>query len=90
MVAPALFGPYTPLNASGLVLTNPVSEPRQAYAWQVLPTLEVVSFVDLWGLQGRDVEAEPILKTTHFGGTIAPLIKIDINKHSTSLMTDKA
>jgi levansucrase len=90
MVAPSLFGPYTPLNDSGLVLANPISEPRQAYAWQVLPTLEVVSFVDLWGLQGRDVEAHPTLKATHFGGTIAPMIKININQNATQMAADKA
>jgi levansucrase len=90
MVAPSLFGPYMPLNGSGLVLTNPVSEPRQAYAWQVLPTLDVVSFVDLWGLQGRDAEADAALKAAHFGGTIAPMIKININQKSTQLIADKA
>jgi levansucrase len=90
MVAPSLFGPYSPLNETGLVLTNPVTEPRQAYAWQVLPSLDVVSFVDLWGLQGQDVEANPALKAKQFGGTISPMIKIDINQQTTQLVADKA
>jgi levansucrase len=90
MVAPSLFGPYRPLNETGLVLANPLSQPRQAYAWQVLPSLDVVSFIDFWGLQGADVEANPALKAKHFGGTIAPMIKIEIHQQTTQLAVDKA
>ncbi len=78
MVAPTIFGPYQPLNGTGLVLANPAREPRQAYAWKVLDSLEVISFVDAWGVQGRDVDADPVLKAAHFGGTIAPIIKIEL------------
>jgi levansucrase len=76
MVASSMFGPYVPLNGTGLVMANPESEPRQAYAWQVLPSLDVVSFVDYWGMQGRDIESNPALKAQQFGGTIAPMAKI--------------
>ncbi len=76
MVAPSLFGPYIPLNGTGLVLANPATEPFQAYAWKVLPNLEVISFINFWGLEGRDIADNPALQAAHFGGTIAPMVKI--------------
>lgn len=77
MVAPSLFGPYEPINGNGLVLANPPSEPTQAYAWQVIPTsLQVVSFVDYWGVDSSILEADPARKAAHFGGTIAPFVRI--------------
>ena len=82
MVGPSMRGPFTPLNGSGLVIANPVDEPRQAYCWQVLDTLDVVSFVDHWGLQGRD----PALHRAQFGGTIAPMLKIAIEGDTTRLL----
>lgn len=88
MVAPSLFGPWQPLNGSGLVLANPASEPRQAYAWQVLPgSLEVISFVDHWGLQGRDIAANPALKAAQFGGTIAPFVRIALDGAGSRVIT---
>jgi levansucrase len=86
MVAPSLTGPYAPLNGTGLVLANPVPEPRQAYCWQVLDTLEVYSFVDHWGLNGRDIFAEPRLQRDQFGGTIAPVLKIEIEGNNTRVL----
>lgn len=86
MVAPSLTGPYTPLNGTGLVIANPAAEPRQAYCWQVLDTLEVYSFVDHWGLEGRDIFAEPRLQRDQFGGTIAPVLKIAIDGNTTQLL----
>jgi levansucrase len=79
MVSPSLFGPYQPMNGSGLVLANPASEPRQAYAWQVVPSLDIVSFVDYWGLHGRNVANDTELKSAQFGGTIAPTLKIALD-----------
>lgn len=99
MVAPSLLGPYEPLNASGLVLANPPSEPLQAYAWQVIPetlpgilpgTLEVVSFVNYWGLQGRDMDAQPELRSAQFGGTIAPFAKIALSGAMSKIVADGA
>ncbi len=89
MVAPSLFGPYEPLNGTGLVLANPASEPRQAYGWRVLPTLEVISFVDYWGVQGRDIDNDDSLRAAQFGGTIAPTIRIKIEGNMTWIATDK-
>jgi levansucrase len=92
MVAPSLFGPYQPLNGTGLVVANPASEPHQCYAWQVLPSddeiLEIVSFVNFWGLEGRDLETDPVLKATHFGGTIAPMVKISISGATTRIISE--
>lgn len=60
-------------------MTNPALEPQQAYAWQVLPNLEVVSFIDYWGVKGRDLAKDPALKAAQFGGTISPIIKIALD-----------
>ncbi len=79
MVADELFGPWRPLNGTGLVAANPEAEPRQAYSWWVLDTLEVVSFVDHWGLSGREFEAHPELKRAQFGGIPAPRFRIRLD-----------
>ena len=76
MVAPALFGPYRPLNGSGLVLANPPSEPLQAYSWWVLHDARVTSFVDLWGLHGRVAAGDVALQREQFGGTPAPFVQL--------------
>lgn len=86
MVGPSLTGPYEPLNGTGLVIANPAAEPRQGYCWQVLDNLEVYSFVDHWGLEGRDIFAEPALQRSQFGGTIAPVLKIAIEGKTTRLL----
>ena len=81
MVGPSVFGPFEPLNETGLVIANPEDEPRQAYAWHVLPSLEVASFIDFWGLSGRDISTDPALKAAQFGGTIAPMAKIGLEEN---------
>jgi levansucrase len=86
MVGPSVTGPFEPLNGTGLVMANPHTEPRQAYAWQVLPTLDVVSFVDYWGLEGRDINSDPALKAAQFGGTIAPIAKLAIEGATTRIV----
>ena len=86
MVGPSLTGPFEPLNGTGLVIANPIAEPRQAYCWQVTDALEVYSFVDYWGLDGRDPAAEPGLQRSNFGGTIAPVLRIEIDGHNTYLV----
>jgi levansucrase len=79
-VAPALGGPYEPLNGSGLVLRNPDAEPTQAYSWLVLPDLRVVSFADLHSLAGLSpaqvAAGGPGLARRHFGGTLAPVHRL--------------
>jgi levansucrase len=87
MVGSSAFGPFEPLNGTGLVLANPRAEPFQAYAWQVLPSLEVVSFVDFWGLNGRDIKTNIELKEAQFGGTIAPVVKIALDGAKAHLLS---
>ncbi|MEM8936799.1 MAG: glycoside hydrolase family 68 protein [Pseudomonadota bacterium] len=72
MVADSLLGPYTPLNGTGLVAATPIAEPKQSYSWLVLDTLEVISFIDFWGLKGRNLATEPGLARQQFGGAYAP------------------
>ncbi len=85
MVADTLFGPYQPLNGSGLVLANPKEEPKQAYCWQILPNGDVYSFVDHWGLQGRSLSDHPELLDAHFGGTVAPVVTLEIDGTETRI-----
>lgn len=77
MVADRLFGPWRPLNGSGLAFGNPPSAPFQAYSWLVLPDLCVQSFADLVGLAEppRDVAQA----RAHFGGTPAPELRLIID-----------
>lgn len=75
-VADNLHGPWRPVNGSGLVAGNPASEPRQSYSWWVTGEDEVWSFVDYWGLEGRQPENNPALLRGHFGGTAAPVFRL--------------
>lgn len=88
-VAPALAGPYAPLNGSGLVLRNPDAEPFQAYSWLVLPDLRVVGFVDFHSLGGRTPDeataADPGEARRHFGGTLAPVARLWIDGDTAGL-----
>jgi levansucrase len=79
MVAESLFGPYRPLNGSGLIAANPLDEPLQSYSWWVTQTLEVAGFIDHWGLEGRSLEANPDLVISQFGGTPAPRFRIALD-----------
>ncbi len=81
-VASSLAGPFTPLNGSGLVFSNPPEEPFQAYSWLVLNDLSVVSFVDFYRLGGRhpdELAADGAALRGHFGGTMAPVLKIGVD-----------
>ncbi len=74
MVADSLFGPYRPLNGSGLVLANPEQAPTQAYSWFVSADLIVSSFVDTWGEIGVSGAEK-----SDFGGVPAPLLKLHLD-----------
>ena len=88
-VAQTFRGPYEPINGSGLVLRNPDEEPFQAYSWLVLPDLSVASFVDAHSLAGRPFEeitaAGPDAVRDHFGGTIAPILHLDLDGAKASI-----
>jgi levansucrase len=71
MMAPALSGPWEPLNGTGLVFSNPPEAPSQAYGWLVLPDLSVASFVDDWKAPGE--------QRRHFGGTFAPFLHLRLD-----------
>ncbi|MBP2708398.1 glycoside hydrolase family 68 protein [Microbispora sp. RL4-1S] len=85
-VAPALTGPYTPLNGSGLVIGNPPEEPDQAYAWVVLPDLTAVSFLNYRSADGKDPRDVGAAEArSRFGGTIAPVLQLTLDGANTSV-----
>ncbi len=85
MVSEAVLGPYRPLNGTGLVAANPAEESFQTYSWWVTDDLEVAGFIDQWGLQGRNIDADPQLRRAHFGGTPAPRFRITLNGDSAQI-----
>lgn len=84
-VADSVLGPYRLLNGTGLVAANPIAEPYQSYSWLVLDTLDVVSFVDYWGMQGRTLASNPELMRSQFGGTFAPIFRIALSGDAANL-----
>ncbi|MCA2226260.1 glycoside hydrolase family 68 protein [Nonomuraea aurantiaca] len=85
--APSLTGPYEPLNGSGLVIQNSARRPDQAYAWLVLPDLQVVSFANYRSAQGADLRSAGAAQArAGFGGTIAPMLKLTIDAMTTSVI----
>lgn len=84
--APALTGPYEPLNESGLVIGNPAGAPDQAYAWLVLPDLRVVSFANYRGSDLRSADAAQA--RAGFGGTLAPTLKLALNGLRTTVVPE--
>jgi levansucrase len=85
-VAPSLFGPYAPLNGSGLVAGNPIDEPMQAYSWWVTDELESVGFIDLWGMKGSPTSNGVALRRAQFGGTPAPRFRIALEGDRTYIL----
>jgi levansucrase len=79
MVADTMFGPYRPLNGTGLVAANPLDEPLQTYSWWVTADFEVAGFIDHWGLEGRSLEENPDLVVSQFGGTPAPRFRLALD-----------
>ncbi len=78
MVADTMAGPWRPLNGSGLVAGNPAAEPFQAYCWWVTGELDVISFVDFWGLAGAAPDTAE-RRRAHFGGTAAPWFRLALD-----------
>jgi levansucrase len=86
-VATSLYGPYEPLNGSGLVIGNPPEEPDRAYAWWVLPDLRVVSFVNYRSGDGADMrQAAAVEARARFGGTIAPVLQLALDGATTAIV----
>lgn len=80
-VAESSHGPYRMLNGSGLVAATPGDEPRQTYSWWVCNDLQVVSFIDHWGLKGRQHDAPDTIRK-QFGGTMAPRFRLSLRGDS--------
>jgi levansucrase len=87
MVADSLFGPYRPLNDTGLVAANPIDEPLQTYSWWVTHDLEVAGFIDHWGLEGRSLDDNPDLVVSQFGGMPAPRFRIALDGDKAHIVT---
>ncbi len=79
LTALALAGPWTPVNGSALVAAKPAGEPTQGYSWWVDGAGIVASFIDHWGMAGRDFDAHPALLRDQFGGTPAPFFALDFD-----------
>lgn len=90
-VAPAVDGPYEPLNRSGLVIQNPPEQPDQAYAWLVLPSLEIHSFVNYLAPAGEDPRhASADEARSRFGGTFAPVLRLAVDGTTTAVRARSA
>ncbi len=89
-MAGSLRGNYTPLNNGGLVVSNPIEEPNQAYSWLVLPDFSVLSFVDTYNLQGLTTDELATLPESfqieHFGGTLAPTLQLRVSGTTTEIV----
>ena len=83
MVAERIAGPWRPLNGSSLVAANPPDEPSQAYSWWVTGELDVVSFVDRWGLSDK----RAFTGHRRFGGTIAPTARLRLDGDRAAIVT---
>lgn len=79
MVAEQLCGPWRPLNGTGLVIANPEAEPMQAFSWFASTELLVCSFVDHWGLKGRNPAENAFVAAETFGATPAPMVRIALD-----------
>lgn len=86
MVAECLSGPWTPLNGTGLVIANPGAEPMQAFSWFASAELVVSSFVDHWGLNGRDPVKNACVAAETFGGTPAPMVRIALDGETSRIV----
>ncbi|MDM7955918.1 glycoside hydrolase family 68 protein [Blastomonas sp.] len=86
MVAQTLSGPWRPLNGTGLVIANPEIEPMQAFSWYVSAELLVCSFVDHWGLGGRDPAQSAFTTAETFAGTPAPMVRIALDGETSRIV----
>ena len=83
-VADSLFGPYKPLNKSGLVLGNPSQGPYQSYSHYVMPNGMVEAFIDsiAWTHGGHPKGDYRV------GGTWAPSVQIEMNGDTTQVVEE--
>jgi levansucrase len=92
-VSGSLRGDYQPLNESGLVIANPINQPYQGYSWIVMPNGTVASFVNYTDVEGLDIyeigEQSLQYQFDHFGGMLAPSIKLAITRDQTKIVHEK-
>ncbi|WP_163538685.1 glycoside hydrolase family 68 protein [Gracilibacillus sp. YIM 98692] len=92
-VSDSLVGGYQPLNDSGLVVANPKDNPYQAYSWTVLPNGTIVSFLNFFDLGDKTIDdighQSREWQFDHFGGTLAPSLKISIHQDKTKIVKEK-
>lgn len=93
--APTLFGPWTPMNGSALMLHNPASNPDQTYSYQLLQDKSVLSFVNYIGTGescGSYVTCNesPEQQTTRFGGTLANSVVMNISGATATVAGQRA
>jgi levansucrase len=88
----SLFGPWEPMNGSGLMLHNPASAPDQTYSYQLLQDRSVLMFVNFIGAPGScgyyagcDDDESARERAQRFGGTFAPSILMNINGTTASV-----
>lgn len=84
-VSDCLRGGWVPVNHGGLVAANPASEPTQAYSWWVTGEGVVWSFIDHWGMEGRNLGEHPHLLRSRFGGTPAPTFHLEFDGATVSI-----
>lgn len=91
-VADSLFGPYEPLNETGLVVVNPENAPFQAYSWLAFghgDEILVTSFFNYFDLNGLSLDDIAFLPESEqfrrFGGTYAPTLRLQVAGNRTSI-----
>jgi len=93
LTSDTLIGGYHPLNGSGLVIANPKENPYQAYSWMVMKNGTVISFVNYVNVEGKDIyeigEQSPEYQLAHFGGMLAPSLKLSITGDETKIVHEK-
>lgn len=77
-----LFGPYKPMNSSGLVLGNPTSAPKETYSHFIDTEGFVQSFIDIVPAKGSDPEQQGDYR---IGGTLAPTVRLVLEGESSYL-----
>ncbi|WP_134686960.1 glycoside hydrolase family 68 protein [Brevibacillus migulae] len=88
-----IMGGFHPLNGSGLVIANPKENPYQAYSWMVMQNGTVISFVNYVNVEGKNIyeigEQSPEYQLAHFGGMLAPSLKLSITGDQTKIVHEK-
>ncbi|HTG71074.1 MAG TPA: glycoside hydrolase family 68 protein, partial [Candidatus Udaeobacter sp.] len=89
----SLTSEYNPLNGTGLVIANPDDNPYQSYSWMVMSNGTVIRYVDYVDVDGKVIqeigEQSTEYQIEHFGGMLAPSIKLSITGDRTSLLGEK-